>query len=238
MITARRELACAILAAAAYQEPAQARLAILGQGFTWAMFHDRDGAQAVMAGDGHAVVTAFRGTSEASDVLDDLRYVKTDFPGVAGGRVHAGFLDAVLRIWPAVAADLAQLDPRLPSLFTGHSLGAAMALLAAGMDEASTPDDVHVFGCPRVGNATFAASLEWATDVTRYENRADVVTFLPPRTSLLQVLNALRHGRTPSLYTHAGTAIPLATWRHGMAGYRAGVAELVGETLAPAVAAA
>lgn len=226
--------ACATLSALAYEKPDIARVALLSQGFTWARFHDTGGSQAVTAGDGHAVFAAFRGTSEMADVLDDLDYVKTDFPGYAGGRVHAGFLRALSRIWPAVAADLQSLDDRLPRIFTGHSLGAAMAVLAAGMDGQLLAEAVHVFGCPRVGNGDFVAGL--AVDVIRYENRGDVVTLLPPRTSPRQIVNAIRRGRMPTLYAHAGRAVPLATWRHGMAGYRAGVGELAGEARALAVA--
>lgn len=212
---------CAALAQIAYQEPAAAAKACRRLGLTWTTFYDVDGSQALLGGDGYRVYFSARGTNELIDLLRDLRYVKVDFPGFAGGRVHRGFLAALMRIWPAVEADLRRLDPTMPRIFTGHSLGAAMAVEASGMAEDLVPEQVHVFGCPRVGNRAFVAGLR--APIVRYENWADVVTFVPPPTSPRQILNALRHGRLPSLYRHAGVAVQLPTWRHAVVNYRIGV---------------
>lgn len=212
---------CAALAQIAYQETPAATRACERLGLDVVTFLDRRGTQALIATDGARVHLSIRGTSEAIDLLRDLRYVKTDFPGFASGRVHAGFLGHLEPIWPAAADCLRQFDPAMPRVFGGHSLGAACAVLGSGMDADLMPSEVHVFGCPRVGNWRFVKGLR--APIVRYENRADVVTMVPPFTSGWQILHALRCLRLPTLYRHAGTAVHLPTWRHAMVNYRIGL---------------
>ena len=61
-------------------------------------------------------------------------------------------------------------------LLCGHSLGAALATLFAGLVE---PTDVITIGSPRVGDIDFIDSLP-ARAMTRIVNCADVVPTLPP----------------------------------------------------------
>jgi len=216
---------CAAISQIAYQEPASAEKALKRLGMTWTKFYDVDGSQAVMCGDGYKVYVGFRGTNEIRDMLDDLNYVKVDFQKVLswgvrpdqihvfgcprvgnkafvnglGGRVHKGFYDALMRLWPAIVADLKKLDPTMPRIFAGHSLGAAMAMLANGSGH----------------------------NVYRYENHLDPITFIPPRTSPRQIINSIRRGRKPTLYKHGGTVSHLSTWWHGMIHYSVGLDRLI-----------
>ncbi|CAM0910946.1 unnamed protein product [Alopecurus aequalis] len=69
---------------------------------------------------------------------------------------------------------------------TGHSLGAALAVLIAdelaGQKSAPTPVAVFSFGGPRVGNRAFAERVEArGARVLRVVNTHDVVPHLPPR---------------------------------------------------------
>ena len=64
----------------------------------------------------------------------------------------------------------------LPLFMAGHSLGAALALLAATR---RAPTAVYTYGCPRVGNAAFAAQLANVA-VHRIVHGQDVVTAVPP----------------------------------------------------------
>jgi pimeloyl-ACP methyl ester carboxylesterase len=202
---------CAALSALVYGRPGLSDVAPLG--FRWCMPYARGASQALLAGDGGAVYAAFRGTDEPMDVLTDVRYVKAPFPG--GGRVHKGFRAAFLAIWPTMREALDSIEPGLPRIYTGHSMGGALAMLAA---VERPPALVHVFGCPRVGNAAFVRSLA-GVDITRHEARRDPVTWAPPPTSPVQVLYSLVNRRWPTLYRHAGRRAAVDSAGHFMSGY-------------------
>jgi len=153
----------------------------------------------------------FRGTSEIGDFKADLRYVKTDFFG--GGRVHLGFYTAFRKIEGAI---LDERENHLGSLWicSGHSLGAALALLAAARWKLTV---AYLYGCPRVGNKAFVDRVQ--CPVRRFENRGDFVTRLPPPSSPLQIWHSLTHGRRPTLYRQAGKCVRLSEFGHGVSGY-------------------
>jgi len=90
--------------------------------------------------------------------------------------VKEAFKKALDSIWGEIASAVQQLN--YPLFFAGHGLGAALATLAAARHP---PTALYTFGSPRVGDATFAASL------SRIENTfhrvvydEDIVTDLPP----------------------------------------------------------
>jgi len=145
-------------------------LALLGA-VAWAGFNDpATGAQAFAAAlpaTGHALVV-FRGTEpdRVSDIGVDL-----------GGMVHAGFATAFNGVKDRIGAWLAgHAGSRV--VFTGHSLGAALATLAASNWAGS---NLITFGSPRVGNTAFTQTIQ-AQVVARYVDCCDIVTELPPRT--------------------------------------------------------
>ncbi len=129
----------------------------------------------VAAGPDYAVLS-FRGTEP--DDWDDVR-TDGDFRFAPGqtGNVHKGFTDALDQIWSQLKPALEELVRLpVPLLFTGHSLGGALAQLAAAR---ISPDCVYTFGSPKVGDHTFAGSLE-AIPIHRIENCCDLVPNLPP----------------------------------------------------------
>lgn len=108
------------------------------------------------------VVVSFRGSVDASQWIFDLDVVPVA-RYCRGCLVHQGFALA----WGGLAGEVVPAVRRLVALrnassiyFTGHSLGAAMAVHAAldpvlgGM---GVPLYGYTFGQPRVGNAAFAA---------------------------------------------------------------------------------
>lgn len=109
-----------------------------------------------------AVIVAFRGTDEARDWLTNLAMWQRSPWGAEWGSVHAGFLGAVDALWPKLTNALRELKctDDVPVWLTGHSLGGAMALIAAIrlMNERSQVriDAVYTFGQPMVGNREFA----------------------------------------------------------------------------------
>ena len=121
------------------------------------------------------VVVAFRGTEPGTgDVLTDIEALLVPWP--AGGHVHDGFARAFRLLWPDIEPRLVALAA--PVLFTGHSLGAALATLAASAWAARTPTRLVTFGSPRVGDAAFVASC--TVECQRYVDCCDAVTRLPP----------------------------------------------------------
>jgi len=122
-------------------------------------------------------VLSFRGTDadDPTDIGDDADFVLK--PWDAGGSVHTGFAKALAQIRPAL--DDAVKAMQLPILFTGHSLGAALATLAASLYGPTTDGyALYTFGSPRVGNPGFAGTLDGLT-VQRYVDCCDLVTRVP-----------------------------------------------------------
>jgi hypothetical protein len=120
-------------------------------------------------------VLSFRGTDkdDPTDLADDLNIYP--LPWQAGGKVHSGFDKALQAVWLEADAALQQInDYKL--LFTGHSLGAAMATLASSLRK---PQSLYTVGCPRVGDQAFANLLQ-GLDNHRYVDCCDLVPQVPP----------------------------------------------------------
>tara|TARA_R110002096_G_scaffold24625_9_gene77464 strand:+ start:10637 stop:11605 length:969 start_codon:yes stop_codon:yes gene_type:complete len=87
--------------------------------------------------------------------------------------VHSGFYVLFKRVWSQMEAELEAL-PR-PWIFTGHSLGGALAMIAGAVVEAEL---VCTFGTPKVGNSDFCR-LKSGRRVWRLVNDMDIVPRLP-----------------------------------------------------------
>jgi triacylglycerol lipase len=118
-------------------------------------------------------VLVFRGTEQnIKDYLTDLEVGKLSL--VKNKKdVHEGFTEALDSVWSEIDGVLAQYN--CPIFYTGHSLGAALATLAAARH---APSAVYTFGSPRVGNQAFIASL-CNVPIYRIVDDEDVVTTVP-----------------------------------------------------------
>jgi triacylglycerol lipase len=173
---------CAELSRLAYyrfEEGGSARLeaALAAAGFSPPALFNAPGedAQAFGTTAGDAAFLVFRGTQagKLSDLVSDVRFRLRPWEG--SGRVHEGFLAAWLSLADPIGAWLEGNGERR-LVVTGHSLGAAMATLAATrIPEA----ELVTFGSPRVGDAGFAAAFSGAS-ARRYVDCADKVTTVPP----------------------------------------------------------
>lgn len=118
----------------------------------------------------HSIIVAFRGSALGSDYLTDLAVWKTCFHGVEFGYVHSGFNHAFFSLAPQLHE---QIMPALQNgkrklLFTGHSMGGALAHLAAlyfaieakAYGILRTEIKLVTYNSPRVGNPFFANMLE------------------------------------------------------------------------------
>ena len=118
-------------------------------------------------------ILVFRGTDSNRDCVTDMQCGILPWGQNKPG-VHKGFRKALDSVWEEIEKELSQLI--CPIFYTGHSLGAALATLAAAR---YAPRAVYTFGSPRVGNEAFAASLQ-TVPIHRIVDNRDAAARLPP----------------------------------------------------------
>ena len=138
---------------------------------------------------GDTLVIAFRGSEETgiADWITDLKFVQQVFPYQESKnkkvKVHYGFIQAYKSVRQAVL-DYARQSPHRRIVCTGHSLGGALATLAALDVQYNLPDReiaCYTFGSPKVGNDAFAESYNRRVpDTFRFVNEADAIPQTPP----------------------------------------------------------
>lgn len=154
------------------------------------------GGQCYVVAGGGAVIVAFRGTQVVKtaharsgnlremvgrvlrDVVTDAQVRLVKWQGRAGGMVHQGFARSFLEMEPELSERVAMARKRHPNArlwITGHSLGGALATLAA--DRLDEVRGIHVFGSPRVGDAEFAGGVRFPG--WRFRHHADAVPWVP-----------------------------------------------------------
>ncbi len=134
---------------------------------------------------------AFRGTLQMEEWVRNVQLRQVAFP--QGGEVHKGFFtiyETLRYEEEGVRGDfLTRLGAAAPAapktVFIGHSLGGALASIAAidASDEAWSGDGERValttFASPRAGNPAFAALAEPIPEKTRVCNVVDLVPGVP-----------------------------------------------------------
>jgi hypothetical protein len=154
-------------------------------------------------------VLAFRGTASIENWLTDGQAAQTKDPAYPG-KVHQGFAGAMRGIWPDLVQKLPPPTSTIPLWVTGHSLGAALATLAAVRLQAArfAVRAVYTYGSPRVGDPDFYS--DYAPVAYRFVNNNDVVPHVPLEYMAVPVsLHAVQLCR----YKHVGTLEYLD--RHG-----------------------
>jgi hypothetical protein len=170
-------------------------------------------------------IVSFRGTQDFRDWIDDFDAVPVDYEPVKGiGLVHMGFQLVYEHVKGSVASLLKTQCAGVQNIIiTGHSLGAAAAVLS-GFDISKNivPGIVPqfcTFAGPRTGDPGFATKFNAAFAVcNRIVNFMDVVPQVP----------------LPPVYEHVGTEIlvhggfrPLdVTYAHRLTTYLAGLQKL------------
>jgi lipase (class 3) len=127
-------------------------------------------------------VLVFRGTqpSRIKDWLTDLKFRMVDlFDASDPVGVHRGFQAALDSVRNKLINAMAFHKQR-PIFVTGHSLGAALATLAARyLQLRGVPvHSLHTFGSPRVGDKRFVTDFP-VPIVYRWVNEGDVVPLFP-----------------------------------------------------------
>ncbi len=196
----------------AYKSKHDVAQVLEGEGFEKVVFFDVAGTQGYlglhpgMQGNPRFAVVAFRGTeNDYTDIITDI----TVFKGKAADsrfRAHVGFLMALKQVWgtsfrppwegtidvdwkgpEGLGEALEEAEAEFHDLlvfFTGHSLGGALATLAAWWweePEAQYKTSVlYTFGSPRVGAGALAGHLNEKLRAYRVVNSTDIVPRVPP----------------------------------------------------------
>lgn len=181
-------LRMAIATELAYDEPHVVERTVIDEWrFPRFRFFDVESTQCFLAADQDTIVVSFRGTepTELEDWIVDLDFELVEGP--LGGRVHAGFYDALSCVWYSLDQEVRRLQAERARrlLVAGHSLGASLAALAvARWRAASVPvSGLFAFGQPRTGDREFARNFdfEFRPYAFRIVNNHDIVTRTPPR---------------------------------------------------------
>jgi triacylglycerol lipase len=168
---------------------------------------------------------SFRGTSDVADWLADLDTVPENYRPIGGfGQVHDGFQDVYETVHTSIAANLATASAGCDQiLVTGHSLGAALAVLAApdilrNMPPNTIEPRLITFAGPRVGLSDFVDAFNANIErCYRVVNFLDIVPLVPP---------------PPYVHVGAGIAIDGGgavdiAWRHSLIAYQTGLSALI-----------
>ena len=173
-----------------YLNPDKAKSAFSEYGYSIIKFFDKNGAQAYYLTNGVERVLSFRGTevTQKSDIRADLTSGKNYESNKT--LVHVGFRKEVNKIWEDILQELLndKSDQSAPLYITGHSLGAAMATIAASrLQETMKVEALITFGSPRVGTQEFVDNLK--VEHHRVQNNNDAVTKVP-----LWIMGFRHHG--------------------------------------------
>ena len=140
------------------------------------------------------IALAFRGTEATSvnDIKADLKSNLTQCK--TGGRIHSGFKEAFEEVGLNIQNKIDEEEFQDAPLFiTGHSLGGALATIAAkDLKHEGGIAACYTFGSPRVGNDEWGAYFK--TPIYRLVNAADCVTMLPPGDECLTVVSWILRG--------------------------------------------
>ena len=174
-------------ASLAYHDAADVEAEIKKWGFDSSkfVFYDKRETQAFLVANSDMILLAFRGT-EADKVKDWMTDADIDLVDGPGGKVHEGFKRGLSFVIKDIEKDINALQDSGQKLWiTGHSLGAALAGLAAATlkEKGKTADGIYTFGQPRAGDDDFKKNYnkDFESRTFRFVNNNDVVTRVPPR---------------------------------------------------------
>lgn len=210
------------------------RSGLTAAGFQFAFFTG-DTTQCFVTHSNQIVVLAFRGTEidnfvgAFEDWMGNFDFAQVD--DESGGRVHRGFRRDLAEVWTNHGGGKS-LKEHLRELMTngtrtlwitGHSLGAALATLAAercAREGGFTVNGVYTFGSPRVGDSGFKQEYDargLGSRTYRFVNNVDVCPRIPPGDDYTHVGQLKFIGPDGSLREdltsnpHTGEPLPAAT---------------------------
>ncbi len=180
-------------------------------------FINRKNSQCFIASNSHMILLCFRGT-ETSEIKDITTDLDADQVNAYGAKVHHGFHRAYQQVKSAVCTQLKKHNNKnKPIYITGHSLGGAMAVLAA-MDLTNrgfNVQSIYTYGQPRVGNKAFCSLYQqrFKGCSFRLVNKDDKVPESPPK-------NLSIAGKKLMEYRHSPLSITIASGNRLTLDYR------------------
>ncbi len=220
---------------AEFVEEAFLRSPLPKHGFRLQWLGSRESNRGLILIDDASLIVVFRGTRlhvhNLMDVAElvvinqsDLWIDSLFLPAVcqAGGRVHSGFLKAFADISGELDAIWRANSGGRKVWLTGHSLGGALATLAAAHLGRDAVQGLYTYGCPRVGDPKFTSVL-LETSHIRFVHRDDWVALQPP-----EFMGYIHAG---TLTTVSGAA-PRSLWddvKRGASGWNRAVATMAKE---------
>ena len=145
---------------------------------------NKSSAQAALIEHEDYLCMVFRGTDEPSDWLDNINAFSTK---ELFGEFHRGFWNSVEDVWQPINKKFRDLqnEKKRPLFITGHSLGGAMATIAAAkfIHEDKPFTSAYTFGQPRALSRETAQifNMECKSRFFRFHNNNDIVTRIPAR---------------------------------------------------------
>ena len=178
--------------------------------------NDSTSTNLVVMSDEHSVIIIFRGseikgglrTFRKDWLLTDARCKMMMVDNFNNSYVHTGFWNSYLSVRDTLINTLLAYQTTNKKIFiTGHSLGGALAILAAAdlSQHNMKPFSVYTFANPRTGTTGFAdfyTSLNIPT--FRYVNENDLVPMLPPVKAFHRI-NCPSPAKDCGKYQHIGT---------------------------------
>ncbi|MEG4167375.1 MULTISPECIES: lipase family protein [unclassified Microcoleus] len=133
-------------------------------------------------------IITLRGTQSLYEWITNLSALQDDYDSSDDkrGKIHLGFKFIYDKLSQQIREAARQFDTLKPCYVTGHSLGGALAVLAAtdiAVHINGLKDQVQMYsyGGPRIGDPVFASFYnELIPSSYRVVNLADVVPVLPP----------------------------------------------------------
>jgi triacylglycerol lipase len=173
--------------------------------------------------DSQNVFVALRGTNSFLDWVADFSFPQVPHPW---GAVERGFNFIYAQCTDSVRAAVARA-PGAPVFVTGHSLGAALAVLAAAdIAMAGTTPQMYSFCGPRAGSTGFTGQFNQKIAAWRVVNTEDVVPTLPLATATLGAPSGIQETAVNRVleflsqldYEHVGNAVTFTVQRGSIAG--------------------
>ncbi|MEK9695795.1 MAG: lipase family protein [Candidatus Poseidoniales archaeon] len=205
------------LAEMAYLDGKKAKSVAKKLGYTSHKFIEDDEAQCHIVWNKDEMVLCFRGTEPTS--FNDIKADLNAWPDRAqiGGRVHNGFQEEVNKVWDEIEAVMMESHVQSKLFICGHSLGGAMATIAASRLDGHV-DGLYTFGSPRVGTRGMVKRISCSH--WRFVNNNDIVTRVP-----FWIMGYKHHGELVYI-NHYGNIRKMTSWQRikdKFRGYKSGL---------------
>ncbi|CAI6296799.1 unnamed protein product [Periconia digitata] len=137
------------------------------------------------------IVISFRGSQSSENWAANFDFGLEDTSVCKSCKAHGGFLESWGEVKDKVlksVKDAQTKNPKYKVIATGHSLGGAMATLAASsLRSSGTTVDLYTYGAPKVGNEEFNEFMIKTDKGNTFHSvhNKDIVPTLPPKIPIL-----------------------------------------------------